>query len=269
MNRLPDYFGAPKAIIAGVHFLPLPGSPNYDRSGGMRAIVDRARRDVKPLVDNGVQAILFANEADIPYLQKLGPDTVAAFSSAVAEVMVDFSIPFGVNVLVDPVAGVAIAHATGASFVRGYFAGGCVTDMGIMDTRGAEALRLRANLGAQSILLLHNLVCAFGVPLVERDKGQEAQGIMAHVGVDGFTISGQRAGFPPRVETFKVVREAVPDVPLIVGTGASVDNIAELLQVADGAIVATSLRIDGKTLNPVDPVRVKQFMDRVNTVTGQ
>ncbi len=78
MNSLPDYFGAPKVIIAGVHFLPLPGSPNYDHSGGMRAIVARAKGDVKPLVDNGVQAILFANEADIPYLQKLGPDTVAA-----------------------------------------------------------------------------------------------------------------------------------------------------------------------------------------------
>ena len=264
-----DANSSQKQIIAGVHFLPLPGSPNYNKTGGMKAIIQRAKRDVEPLVEHGVTSILFANEADVPYLQVLGPETTAAYAAAVTEVMTDYpSMPFGLNVLVDPVAGVAIAHATGASFVRGYFAGGYITDMGIMNTRGPEALRLRANLEAKPIKLFHNLICAFGVPIAQRNIAEDAYGIKAHVGVDGFTVSGRAAGFSPDLNSFRAVRQAVPDLPLIVGTGASLENIAALLQVADGAIVATSLRVDGKTLNPVDPARVKAFMAAVAATTA-
>ena len=258
-----------KLIIGGVHLLPLPGSPDYDRVGGMRAVVQRARQDVSALLDNGVGAILFANEADIPYQQKLSPESIAAFASAVTDVMASYAVPFGVNVLVDSVAGVSVANATGAEFVRGYFAGAFVTDMGIMDTRGAEAFRLRGNVGAQHIQLFHNLVCAFGAPLVERDKAHEARSINAHVGIDGFTVSGAMAGFAPSVDTFNVVRAAAPDVKIVVGTGANEDNIRELLAVADGAIVASSLHVDGKTLNPVDPKRVERFMAVVNAAEHQ
>jgi hypothetical protein len=226
----------------------------------MKKIVERAREETRILVEHGVHAILFANEADIPYLQDLGPETVAAFAAAVSDVMSGFSIPFGVNVLLDPVAGVGIAHATDAGFVRGYFAGGYVTDMGIMDSRGPEALRLRANIGAENIHLLHNLVCAFGVPFVERPHDEEAYGIKIHVGVDGFTISGRAAGFAPDPAFFSKVRKAVPEMPIIAGTGVSKENVEQFLKVSDGAIVVTGLRKDGKTLNPVDPRRVKEFM---------
>jgi membrane complex biogenesis BtpA family protein len=262
-------FGGKKYIIAGIHFLPLPGSPGYDRGGGMQVILKRAREETRILVGNGVHGILFANEADLPYLQTLGPETVAAFSTLVGEIMAEHRIPYGINVLLDPVAAVGIAHACGASFVRGYFAGGYVTDVGIMDTRGPEALRLRANLGAVHIQLLHNLVCAFGVPFVQRPHAEEAYGIRAHVGVDGFTISGRAAGFAPDPSFFSKVREAVPGVPIVAGTGVSKDNVDQFLEVSDGAIVVTGLRKDGKTLNPVDPRRVRTFMARVMKKLGQ
>lgn len=255
-----ELLGGDKYIIAGVHFLPLPGSPGYDRAGGMRKIVDRAREETRILVENGVHGILFANEADIPYVQCLGPETVAAFAASVSDVMAGFSVPYGVNVLLDPVAGVGIANGAGASFVRGYLAGGYVTDMGIMDSRGPEALRLRSNIGAEHIHLLHNLVCAFGVPFVERPHDEEAYGIKIHVGVDGFTISGRAAGFAPDPTFFSKVRKAVPEMPIIAGTGVSKENVEQFLKVSDGAIVVTGLRKDGKTLNPVDPRRVKEFM---------
>jgi membrane complex biogenesis BtpA family protein len=247
-------------VIAGVHFLPLPGSPDYDRAAGMRAIVERAREEVRVLAGHGVDGILFANEADVPYLRQLGPETVAAFAEAAGEAARDLAIPFGVNALLDPVAGVAIAHAAGGRFVRGYFAGAFVTDVGLMDTRGAEAVRLRANLGARDVLVLHNLVCSFGVALVERPKGEEAHGARVHAGVDAFTISGRAATFAPDPELFAEVRGAVPGSALVAGTGVSLENVARLLAVADGVIVVSSLRRDGRTLDAVDPARVDAFM---------
>lgn len=45
-----------------------------------------------------------------------------------------------------------------------------------------------------------------------------------------------------------------------VGTGISAANIARLLEVADGVIVGTSLKLNGKTLNAVDPRRAGTFV---------
>lgn len=258
--------GRPKAIIAGVHLLPLPGSPAYDRDLGVRPIVARARREIAILAEHGVSAILFANEADTPYQTALGPGTVAAFTDVVCEAIRDVRLPFGINALLDSVAGIAIAHATGASFVRGYLAGVYATDSGLMDTHGSEVLRLRASLSAQSILIFHNLVCAFGAPIAPRTIGDEARGALVHGRVDGFTISGPGGGRPPALEQFCEVRNAVPDAPLLAGTGIDADNVRPILEVADGVIVVTSLRIGRQTLNPLEPARVAEFMARVRGV---
>ena len=252
--------GHRKAIVAGVHLLPLPGSPAYDRQGGMRPILDRVRTDVRILADHDVDAILFANEADTPYLRSLGPETVAAFTDAVVEATRDLALPFGINALLDPAAGIAIAHATGATFVRGYFTGVYATDSGLMDTTGAEALRLRSSIGAGDIQVFHNLVCAFGAHIAPRPIAEEAHGALVHGRVDGFTIAGQGGGLPPAVDLFREVKEAAPGLPVLAGTAVNGSNIRAILEVADGAIVVSSLREGGQALNPLDLDRVQAFM---------
>jgi predicted TIM-barrel enzyme len=57
-------------------------------------------------------------------------------------------------------------------------------------------------------------------------------------------------------------KEAVGEaVPVLVNTGAKATNIAAFLEVADGAIVGSDLKRDGYTWNPVDPERVRRFME--------
>jgi membrane complex biogenesis BtpA family protein len=254
--------GGRKTIVAGVHLLPLPGSPAYDRDSGMRSIVRRARQDAEVLADRGVDAILFTNEADTPYAMTLNAETVAAFTEAVAEATRNLVLPFGVNALLDTVAGLAIAHATGGSFIRGYFTGAYATDSGFMDTKGPDVLRLRAQIGASSVLVLHNLVCPFGAPIAPRPIGLDANGALVHGRVDGFTISAY-SGEAPALDLFDEVRRAAPGLPILAGTGVTVSNVQEILAVADGVIVVSSLREDGALLNPIVPERVDAFMDRV------
>ncbi len=54
-------------------------------------------------------------------------------------------------------------------------------------------------------------------------------------------------------------------MPVLLNTGARAENIANFLQVADGAIVGSSLKVDGYTWNPVDPDRAKAFMRAAST----
>ncbi|RPJ09456.1 MAG: BtpA/SgcQ family protein [Deltaproteobacteria bacterium] len=255
-----DLFGVRKFIIGGVHLLPLPGTPGYDSGGGMDRIFHRAREDALRLIEGGVDAILFANEADAPYQTQVGPEIPSAMTSCIAGLKNELTVPFGVNMLLDPIAGVAVAHATGGKFVRGYFSGGYVGDMGIMNTRAAEALRFRRLIGAEDVRLINNLTCAFGVPLAFRDLAALVHGAVFHSRVDALAVSGQAAGFAADLDALSKVRQVSREIAVLVGTGVTKENVRSMLQVADGAIVASSLNVGGMAMNPVDLDRVKEFM---------
>lgn len=253
-DKFASLMGCTKYIIAAIHTLPLPGSPYYDREGGMNKIITNAKNDAKILAEEGVQSFLFTNEADMPYKFRIEKETIAALTVVISEVMQDYCIPFGVNVLIDAYAGFCIAHATSASFIRGLFAGVYISDNGIIENQGSNIFQARSNLGTDKPYFIHNLNSPIGQQYVKRTGEEECKSIMSHIPVDGFTLPSFDT------ETFSKVKKLEPNMPLLVGTGTNMKNLESLLSMCDGAIVATCLHIEGKLLNPVDPVRVHEFM---------
>ena len=79
-------------------------------------------------------------------------------------------------------------------------------------------------------------------------------------------MSGPKTGVSPSLEMIRKVKEGVKDVPVFVNTGLNIENAKELLKVADGAIVGTSLKNNGVTWNPVDKERVKKIMKVVSEI---
>src|SRR5689334_25268327 len=107
-----------KPVIAMVHFPGLPGRPRHARAAGRARLLDVVGRDLAVLQDAGVDAVLFCNEADIPYQLAVGPEIPAAMAAVIGELHPSIPVPFGVNVLWDPRASLAVARATGAVFIR-------------------------------------------------------------------------------------------------------------------------------------------------------
>src|SRR5215216_4076236 len=105
------------------HLKALPGDPGYDPQLGMEYVVESARADLRALQEGGVDAIMFSNEASLPYLTKVEPITTVCMARVIAELHPDISVPFGVNVLWDPAASIDLAVATGGLFVREIFTG--------------------------------------------------------------------------------------------------------------------------------------------------
>ncbi len=116
---LEEIFGTAKPVIAMVHFPGLPGRPRHDRDAGRARLLDVVGRDLDVLQDAGVDAVLFCNEADIPYQLTVGPEIPAAMASVIGELHPSIRVPFGVNVLWDARASLAVARATGAAFYPG------------------------------------------------------------------------------------------------------------------------------------------------------
>lgn len=249
-----------------VHLPALPGSPLHDRSGGMQIVVERTRADAIALQRAGFDAVMFCNENDRPYVFNTGPETSAAMSAVVAELRPLLTIPFGIDVLWDPRATLAVAKATGAVFVREVFTGAYSSDFGIWSTDPGETMRYRRQIDAAGIRILTNISAEFAAPVASRPLGHVARGVSLISLADALCVSGPMTGASVDGSQLKEVREAVPDGVIFANTGVKEETVDEILDVADGIVVGTSLKVDGITWNPVDVDRAVRFMARVNAV---
>ncbi|WP_421850364.1 BtpA/SgcQ family protein [Oricola sp.] len=261
-----DRYGQDKFIVGMVHTLALPGSPLYDRSGGMKRLVAQAKKEAKILIDNGYHSIMYCNESDMPYLPVMAPETIAAMTDLVAECQAEIDIPFGINMLIDPIASLSIAHATGGGFIRCFLTGSYVGDIGHVVPDGARTLRLRAELDAENIALICNVTPGFSITLDNRPTPQVASGAVFLGLADSVCVSGPAAAKEADLTKIADTAKAVPDTPVMVGTGVSKDNILAMAEVSDGFIIGSSIKVDGKTLNEVDPWRAEALMKEFNSV---
>ena len=76
------------------------------------------------------------------------------------------------------------------------------------------------------------------------------------------------AGVATSPDALRQVKAVVPETPLFANTGVRVENVAEQLAVADGAVVGTTFKRDGYIWNDVDVSRVRDFMNRVKEIRG-
>jgi membrane complex biogenesis BtpA family protein len=175
-------------------------------------------------------------------------------------------VPFGIDILWDPFAALAVAHATGARFVREVFTGVYASDMGFWSPSAGEVMRYRRAIGAEGVRLLFNINAEFAAPMGSRPLAEVARSVAFSSLPDAICVSGPMTSVPVRAEDLRAVKEAVGSIPVFINTGARHDNIADLLPYADGVIVGSSLKVDGITWNPVDPERVRSFMEIVRSI---
>ncbi|MCH8187117.1 MAG: BtpA/SgcQ family protein [Proteobacteria bacterium] len=262
-----DFLGdTSKAVIAMAHIGALPGSPLYDAGGGMNKLVDDVVGDIEKLQEGGVDAIMFGNENDRPYLLKATPESLAGMTAVVSAAKGALSVPFGVNYLWDPTASVAIGAATGAAFVREIFTGVFASDMGVWAPDCATPARLRRNLGRPDMKFLFNINAEFAHSLDQRPIELRAQSAVFSSMADAILVSGPITGRPADASDLRKVAEAVGEVPVLANTGVNLSNVKDVMAVAQGCVIGTHFKVDGDTWNPVDGGRVKRFMDVVNAL---
>jgi uncharacterized protein len=259
---LVDRFGTAKPVVAMLHFPGLPGRPRHDRAGGRAHLVDVVGRDLEVLQAAGVDGLLFCNENDIPYQLQVGPEIPAAMAATIGELRSAIRVPFGVNILWDAKASLALARATGATFIREVLTGVYESDMGLIAPAIGDLAAYRTAIGADDVALFDNISPEFSSALGSRSIADRARGA-AFLGVDALLISGPAAGVPFAMSDLQAAKQAAPGIPVIANTGVRVEHIAEIFAVADAAIVGTSLKVDGITWNPVDLDRAKRLMDAV------
>ena len=263
MTLLRRLFGVDKPAIAMLHLPAMPGRPRHDRAAGMRHLVATVERDLESLQAAGVDAFLFCNEADLPYQMSVGPEVAAAMAAVIGQVRDLITRPFGVDLVWDPVSSLAVARATGASFVREVFTGVFESDLGVMRPDFGAIAAYREQIGAGAVAMFSNITPEFASTLGHRSIATRARSA-AYLGVDAILISGQITGTDTHVADLREAKQAVPQMPVLANTGVREETVDAILAIADGLFVGTSLKRDGVTWNPVDPERAARFMTAVH-----
>ncbi len=253
-------FGVNKPIIALLHLRAMPGDPKFDKNGGMSAVVSAAKRELDALQDSGVDGILFANEFSLPYQHKVAHVTTAAMARIIGELLKDIKVPYGVNVILNPMAAIDLAAATGASFIRSTFTGAYIGESGITNTDVASYVRRKMELGLDDLKLLYKVNPESDVYITERNITKITKSIIFHCDPDGLCVSGDSAGLETNSKSITIVKSAAGNIPVFCSTGCTSHNIVDKLECSDGAFVGTSLKENGKFDNFVDAQRVSEFM---------
>ncbi|HEX7474283.1 MAG TPA: BtpA/SgcQ family protein [Candidatus Limnocylindrales bacterium] len=264
MDVMERIFGTRKPVISMLHFPALPGRPQHDRTGGRTRLVDVVGTDLSALQGAGVDGVLFCNEADLPYQLQVGAEIPTAMAAVIGELRSDVRVPFGVNILWDARASLALARATGASFIREVLTGVYETDLGMIAPAIGDIAGYRTAIAADDVALFDNIAPEFGSAVGRRSIADRARGA-AFLGMDAILISGPAAGVPFEMADLYEAKAAIPGTPVVANTGVTAERIAEVFSVADAVIVGTSLKRDGVTWNPVDPDRASRLMDAART----
>ncbi|HPF35967.1 MAG TPA: BtpA/SgcQ family protein [Candidatus Krumholzibacteria bacterium] len=248
-------------VIGMIHLRPLPDSPGW--AGDLNAVEQAALADAEALARGGAGALMLENYGDVPFHRDAVPAVTVAAMTRLAHAVrrAHPDLPLGINVLRNDVASaLAVAAAVDAAFVRvNVLTGAMVTDQGLIQGKAAEVLRLRARLCPQ-VGILADIRVKHAAPLAERPLADEAADLRLRAGADALIVSGAATGSPADPARLDALRAALPDCPLLVGSGADTANVAAFAA-ADGVIVGSSLKSPGADGRPVvDPDKVRAFV---------
>ncbi len=268
MSNFKRVFGDIKPVIGMVHLGALPGSPLFDAKAGLAGLLEGARKDLHALQAAGFDAVMFGNENDRPYEFQVDTASTATMAAVIGALRSEITVPFGVNVLWDPMSTVALAAATGAAFVREIFTGTYASDMGPWTPNAGQAMRYRNRLGRADLAMLYNVSAEFADSLDRRPLADRARSAVFSSIPDAVLVSGAITGEAAAMSDLEAVKRVLPDTPVLANTGVKHSTIADVLRAADGCVVGSALKYDGHTWNSIDPDRAQDFMAKARAARG-
>ena len=245
-----------KVLIGVVHLQPLLGSPCW--RGDLETVIDFAVNDARAYERGGAHALFIENFGDVPFTKGcVAPETIAAMAAAGRAVRAAVKLPIGFNVLRnDARAALALCAVCGGEFIRvNVHTGAMLTDQGLIEGNAYETLRYRQRI-CPSTQIFADVHVKHAVPLGNSTIEDAARDTVERGMVNALIVSGAGTGLEANLADVERVRRTCPAAKVLLGSGVRLENVRDFLPVADGFIVGSSLKLNGRLSNPVDARRV-------------
>jgi membrane complex biogenesis BtpA family protein len=251
-----------KFLAAMIAVLPLPGSPFYD--GDDQRVKDQALADLDMYKKAGVDSIIFENDHDLPYIQPpLDEKAIALMTEICIEARKKFYGPIGIQMLeAANITSLEIAADADLDYIRvEAFVFAHVGGSGIINGSAGKILRRRKELNGEHIKVFADVKKKHGshsltIDLDLKDEIMQAEFFLA----DGVIVTSQFTGVNPDKNDLIKAKKATK-LPVLIGSGMNVNNITEYLPLADGFIVGSYFRKEGKFLEKLEEERLNRFME--------
>jgi membrane complex biogenesis BtpA family protein len=256
IRPLPDKF-----LGAMIAVMPLPGAPLY--GGDDKRIVEQALSDLEHYAEAGVDAVILENSHDLPYIKPPLPAAAVELMKQIArEIRRRFPGPIGIQMLeAANETALEIAHEAGLDFVRAEgFVFAHVGGAGLIEGCAGKLLRQRKALNCELVRIFADVKkkhCSHALTsdLDIVDEAKQAEFFL----VDGVIVTGARTTEPPGLSELRRVKKRA-HVSVLIGSGMTAQNIRNYFPLADGFIVGSTFRKDGKFLAELEPKRLAAFV---------
>ena len=233
-------------------------------------IIEKARKEAIIYKKAGIDAVMIENMHDTPYLNKsVGPEITTSITAIACAVRKELAgIPCGLQILAGAnKEALAAAHASGLDFIRAEgFVFAHVADEGIIESCAGELLRYRKQIGAENILVLADIKKKHSSHSITNDVSISETAHAAEFFLsDGVIVTGTATGLEADLDEVKGVKKSVA-IPVLVGSGVTLDNLENYLTSADALIVGSYFKNGGIWTNPIDSLKVKNFMKKAKAI---
>lgn len=263
-------FSNPKPVIGVIHVGALPGTPANKNT--ISELVESATNEGYIYKECGIDGIIIENMHDVPYLKgNVGAEIVAAMSIISHHIKEESGLPVGIQILAGAnIEAMAVAHAARLDFIRAEgFAFAHVADEGFIESSAAKLLRYRKMIGAEGIQVWADVKKKHSAHAITSDisLGETAEAVEFMRG-NAVIVTGSATSKAPKSSD---VREAKThcNLPVLLGSGVSSENISDFYSIADGFIIGTHFKKSGNWENGVDKNRVEKFIETVNKLHEQ
>lgn len=261
-----DSLGKKKVILGMIHLLPLPGTP-FHQEGNMERALEKAVADATALYQGGADGCLIQT-ADRVYPATDDADyarvaAVAAITRAVAEVTGP-AFAIGVQIMLNAIkASMAVAQVCGGSFVRcAALVGSTLTASGLVEARPLDVLTYRKQIDAHNIKMIAEVNSRHFQWMGERSTAEVAR-MASRMGAEAVEVAHTDEATNARL--VREIKQAMPQLPVILGGYTDHTNVTRRLAEADGAFVGACFQPTGWG-NRIDIERVRRYMDLVATL---
>ena len=268
----------PFEVIGVIHLSRLPKTTTVGAQ--LDKLIETAVYEARELCNLGYDGVIIENYGDAPYEKRVtDPLTLASMAIIVREVVKSVECKVGVNLLRNSgLEAYSIALAAGARFIRvNALVETIVSDSGLIEPEAPRLRDVRLNHpGVEvyaDILVKHATSLRVSLSMLEStsiaSKG-DAEEYMRDLieeyvergGADALVVTGLKTGELPPLSLVKMVKK-YSRVPVLIGSGVTIDNVEEIVKIADGVIVGSYIKKGGKAGNPLDPHRAKLLIDLV------
>jgi membrane complex biogenesis BtpA family protein len=264
MQKFNKIFKKTKPVIGMIHVEALPGTPNYQ--GDINFIIDKAVREALLYKKSGIDALMIENMHDVPYQKnQVGPEISSLMSLIAHLIKKETGLALGIQILAAAnKEALAVAKSAQLDFIRAEgFVFGHLADEGYIDSQAATLLRYRKQIDAESIAVFTDIKKKHSSHAITADLNIVETAHAAEFFLsDGLIITGKQTGFETDINEIKTVKKH-SKLPVLIGSGVTLDNVAKYLPIADALIVGSYFKKNGFWKNDLDASRVLSFMEKV------